>query len=143
MRRDRLLVVFAARAALRLGWPARAAFLAQRALELQDDAAAHVLAGEALEALRDLRAARTEYLRALDLEPDNRAALEGLRRVGGAPPPRPDLTGDRALDLDLDEVALAQRTDRPGDREGAVQLAAPASSGRLELEPIGGRHALS
>lgn len=86
--------ICAARAALRLGWPARAAWLAQRALELQDDAVAHVLLGEALEAQRDAHGARVEYLRALDLEPDNRAALDGLRRVGGTPPPRPDLTGD-------------------------------------------------
>lgn len=90
------------RAALRLGWPARAAYLAQRALELQDDAAAHVLAGDALEAQRDCRGARVEYLRALDLEPDNAAAAEGIRRCGGAAPPAQaprDLTGDRDAEV--------------------------------------------
>lgn len=78
--------------ALALGWPQRAAFLAQRALELQDDVGAHLLLGEALEAQGDRRGARLEFLRALDLEPDNARAAAGLRRVGGTPPP--DLSGE-------------------------------------------------
>jgi len=84
------------RAAMGLGWPQRALWLAQRAIELQDTAAGHVLAGDALRALRDCRAARVEYLRALDLGRDEEA-IKGLRECGSAPPP--DLTGD----LDLDE----------------------------------------
>ena len=85
------------RAALALGWPARAAFLAGRALELQDDAAAHVLLALALEAQGDRRGARLELLRALDIDPADEEALQGLRRLGGAPPPAParDLSGDR------------------------------------------------
>lgn len=95
--------VCAARAALKLHWYARAAWLAGQALQLQDDPDAHLVLGLALEAQRDLKGARLELLKCLDLEPDNRAALEGLRRVGGTPPPRPDLHGD----LD-EEVAHAR-----------------------------------
>lgn len=92
-------LVCAGRAALLLGWPQRAVFLAQRALDAApfaaEEAAAHVLAGDALEAQRDRRGARLEFLRALDIEPDNAAALEGLRRCGGDLPPPPDLQGER------------------------------------------------
>ena len=75
------------RAALLLGEAARAAVLAQQALDLQDDAGAHVLAADALAAQGNCRGARVEYLRALDLEPDHAAAAAGLRRCGGTPPP--------------------------------------------------------
>jgi len=96
--------VCAARAALRLGWATRAAWLAGQALQLQDDPEAHLVLALALEAQRDLKGARLEFLRCLDIDPDNRSALDGLRRVGGTPPARPDLTGARD---DEEEVSLA------------------------------------
>ena len=80
------------RAALGLGWPQRAAWLAARALDLEDTAPAHVLAGDAMRGLRDCRSARIEFLRALDLETRNEAAIKGLEACGATPPAAPDLT---------------------------------------------------
>ncbi|MCS6915803.1 MAG: hypothetical protein RMK29_15560 [Myxococcales bacterium] len=84
------------RAALQLGWPQRAAFLAQRALALRESAEAYLLLGDAFEALRDCRSARPAYLRALELRPGFPEAEQGLHRCTVDLPPARDLRVDRA-----------------------------------------------
>lgn len=84
------------RAALQLGWPQRAAFLAQRALALRESAEAYLLLGDAFEVLRDCRSARPAYLRALEMRSWFPEAEHGLRRCGVDLPPPWDLRADQA-----------------------------------------------
>jgi hypothetical protein len=84
------------RAALALGWPQKALYLGQRALELYEDAPALLLIGDAYAAQGECAKARPLYLRALELQPGHLDAEEGLRRCSAdRPAPRPavpDLT---------------------------------------------------
>jgi tetratricopeptide (TPR) repeat protein len=76
------------RAALHLGWGPRAAYLAQRAIDLGEQAGAYVLLGDAHRAQRDCRQARPAYLRALEIDPADQAAHEGIRQcIADAPSP--------------------------------------------------------
>lgn len=124
------------RAAIGLRWAMRAAYLAERALELRPDSvAALVLLGDAQ---GDCRQARPLYLRALELRAGDVGALAGLARCSvDLPGPAPDLATGPPPPASAPACAIAElsRASLPGYL-GHVMRDASDGGSRIQAAPL-------